>query len=354
MSKLRYFSNIDRTDLEWLWPGRIPLGKLTLLSGDPGLGKGLLTIDIAARVSWGLDWPNNTGTAPQGGVILFSAEDGISDTVAKRLDAAEADDKCIAVLETELDEACDDEADTQDLIEDETEVKHKAFNLETDVPRLEVAIREMNAVMPCRLVVIDPINEYTGRVNTHRNDELRARILRPLGRLAQRHNVAVLIVTHLNKNAVAPAQYRSGGSIAFAAAARSTLMVSEDPEVPGARLLLTGKTNVGEKAASLRYNVAPSTGAPDATAKVFWDSNPVLISTEEALEFDGEAEDAKVEAETWVKRALKDGPLSVPLLRERKPKDLSWRAVKRALGAFAEFDGGRKREWSLRVAEEAN
>ena len=44
---LRCFRDIEPEPLRWLWPGRIPLGKLTLLMGDPGLGKSLLTADIA-------------------------------------------------------------------------------------------------------------------------------------------------------------------------------------------------------------------------------------------------------------------------------------------------------------------
>ena len=30
---------IDAEKIDWLWPGRIALGKLTLLVGDPTLGK---------------------------------------------------------------------------------------------------------------------------------------------------------------------------------------------------------------------------------------------------------------------------------------------------------------------------
>lgn len=54
----RRLTNVEREQLEWLWPGRIPLGKLTLLAGDPGLGKSFVTLDIAARVSRGLPWPD--------------------------------------------------------------------------------------------------------------------------------------------------------------------------------------------------------------------------------------------------------------------------------------------------------
>ena len=41
-------SDVEPEELEWLWPDRIPLGKLTLLAGDPGLGKSFVTCDMAA------------------------------------------------------------------------------------------------------------------------------------------------------------------------------------------------------------------------------------------------------------------------------------------------------------------
>lgn len=44
-------------EVEWLWTDRIPLGKVSLLIGNPGLGKSLLTIDMAARVTQGLQFP---------------------------------------------------------------------------------------------------------------------------------------------------------------------------------------------------------------------------------------------------------------------------------------------------------
>lgn len=77
--------------VEWLWPGRVPLGKVTILSGDPNLGKSFLTLDLAARVSAGLPWPDGTGPAARGSVILLSAEDDVADTLVPRLVAAGAD-----------------------------------------------------------------------------------------------------------------------------------------------------------------------------------------------------------------------------------------------------------------------
>ena len=50
----RLLSEVQPEEVEWLWPGRLPLGKLAVLDGDPGLGKSVVTLDLAARVSAGL------------------------------------------------------------------------------------------------------------------------------------------------------------------------------------------------------------------------------------------------------------------------------------------------------------
>lgn len=57
-------SDVQPEAVEWLWPGRLAAGKLTLLIGDPGVGKSLLTLDAAARLSRGIPWPDG-GVPPR-------------------------------------------------------------------------------------------------------------------------------------------------------------------------------------------------------------------------------------------------------------------------------------------------
>jgi len=176
---LHCFADIASKQLHWLWPGRIPLGKLTLLIGDPGLGKSLLTADIASRVSRGTSFPDGA-VCESGSVIFLSAEDDAADTIRPRLDVAGADVFRVHTL------------DAVRVQLSGGSVTEKAFNLETDCTHLESALSQHPDV---RLIVIDPLSAYLGGTDSHSNAEIRG-LLSPLAALAARCEVAVLAVTH--------------------------------------------------------------------------------------------------------------------------------------------------------------
>src|SRR5690606_17251530 len=80
-------AEVESVPIQWLWPNRIALGKLNLLLGDPGLGKGFVTADITARITNGGPFPDEPpGTRnPPGSVIIVKGEDALNDTVKPRL-----------------------------------------------------------------------------------------------------------------------------------------------------------------------------------------------------------------------------------------------------------------------------
>ncbi len=65
----QFLSQVPDKPLTWLWPGRIPLGHLTLLDAAPGSGLSLLALTLAACVSRGSPLPDGTPTQ-QGHVLL--------------------------------------------------------------------------------------------------------------------------------------------------------------------------------------------------------------------------------------------------------------------------------------------
>ncbi len=92
-------SDVKAQEVRWLWDRHIPLGKITLLDGDPGMGKSLLAINLAARVTTGQPMPDGT-PGQQGGVILIAPEDGAGDTLRPRLEAAGGDPSRVFLLNT--------------------------------------------------------------------------------------------------------------------------------------------------------------------------------------------------------------------------------------------------------------
>jgi putative DNA primase/helicase len=331
-------SEVRPESVSWLWPGRVALGKLTLLAGDPGLGKSFVTLDMAARVSTGVGWPDRRGErfAP-GGVVLLTAEDGIADTIRPRLDAAGADVARIVALEA-----------IRSVGENRRE-SARTFDLSQDLPALESAIRSVEG---CRLVVIDPVTAYLGGVDSHKNAEVRG-LLAPLGAIAERHRVAVVAVTHLNKAAGGPAIYRAMGSLAFAAAARAAWAVSKDKDDPRRRLLLPIKNNIAPDTGGLAYRIEPR--GVDGCPAVTWEREPVKLSADDALagdRDDGGGRTERDDAADWLADLLAHGPrASRDVEREARDAGFSIATVRRAKAAMGvvsrkpAFDG--PWEWTL-------
>jgi hypothetical protein len=96
---MRRASEIKAQPITWLWPDRIAIGKLTLVAGDPGLGKSQLTAHLVANVTTGECWPCGEGQAIQGSAVIFSAEDDAADTIVPRLMAAGADLDRVRIVE---------------------------------------------------------------------------------------------------------------------------------------------------------------------------------------------------------------------------------------------------------------
>ena len=194
-------SEVAIEQVRFLVPGRVPLGALTLLCGDPGLGKSTWTCAIAAGTTRG-----DYGEPAR--VLMANAEDGTSHVIVLRLAAAGADLERVELFTVP-------DADGE-----------RPFTIPDDVPRLEAYAQRSGA----RLVVIDPLNAHLSeQTNAHRDHSVR-RTLAPLAAMAQRLGVAVLVVLHLNKAAGTDALYRVGGSVGLVGGARSVLLFTRDPD----------------------------------------------------------------------------------------------------------------------------
>ena len=324
----------------WLWKDRIPIGKLTLISGDPCLGKSTFTMDIAARVSSGAPWADSPTEAREvGGVVILSAEDGLSDTIKPRLQAAGAIMKHIISL-VSVRRSCDEE------------VHEEAFSLSTDIPRLREAIQMVN---DCRLVIIDPVSAYLSNTDSHKDAQIRG-LLSPLAALAENTGVAIMLVAHLNKSNGRKAIYRTGGSIAFVAAARAAFLVVKDTKEPQRRLFLPTKANlapsgIGGLAYTIEGVTLPTEDGEMTAPVVRIEPDTVDVCADDYMgEPSGDTDDQDDAAE-WLRDTLAGGALgSTEVFRMGKQQGFTMNIIRRALKHLggkskkAEYDGGWKME----------
>jgi len=296
---LIYLSEVPIERLRWLSPGRLARGKLTILDGDPGLGKSTLLCDWAARVTLGEALPGGEPGEPRG-VVLLSAEDGLADTIAPRLAAAGADlDRVAAIVSVPHSEEQPDGPPRWPTIPD-------------DVKHLAEAIVDTRAA----LVVIDPFVAYLSRRHGSHNDQEVRQALAPLAQLAEGYGVAVVLVRHLNKNRGGVALYRGGGSIGIIGAARCGLLLARDPDDPDRRILASTKSNLAEAPPALAFRLerVPHTDV----ARVVWaGESDHTAETLLAVEDDEPAAERRDANAEWLRALLADGPLPAVEVKAR-------------------------------------
>jgi hypothetical protein len=227
------FSEITPQPIKWLMPGRLAHGKLSLFDGNPGLGKSLVTLDLAARITTGRPLPDcTTGTEPAN-VIILNAEDGPADTISPRLQALGANlDRVFQFRKGFLDE-------------------HGPFRLPNHTGFLRNAIKDTTAV----LVVLDPLVAFFDASVQINNDMSVRRALIPLAELADQCGVHVAMIRHLNKQRGFEAMYRGGGSIGLLASSRSAFLFSRDPDDSNRTIIAQIKNNLAPPQPSLTYRI---------------------------------------------------------------------------------------------------
>jgi putative DNA primase/helicase len=311
--------------VDWLWSGYIPLGKLTLIDGDPGLGKSLLSVDLASRLTTGQPMPDGTPSI-QGGVVLMSLEDGLGDTIVPRLNVVGADKTKIVAL--------------QGIPDANGKLR---FPTVADTEAIKKACESVDA----KLVVIDPLMGYlSAKVNSWVDKDVR-RDLSPLAKMAEDIGVSVIIVRHLNKASSSNSVYRGGGSIGIIGAARSALLIAKNPENENQRILAGIKSNLAPLPPSLSYTIENVDGVP----KIVWGG--VTSHTADsllAIPSSPEERSATEDAADFLKDALSGGAVdSKEMMRQARQAGIAERTLHRAkkvLGVTSKRDAfGRAGKW---------
>ncbi len=269
-----------------IFGGRLLLGKLTAIAGDGGIGKSYLTTAIAANVSRGWPLPGDAEPFGPADVALASFEDGAGDTIRPRLDLLGADLERVHLIEGVAAEGA-----------------HGPFTADS-VAALGAYLAEHPEV---RLLVIDPVSAWVGAVDEHRNNEVRG-ALEGLRVLADRHDLAVMLVMHLTKASAGKALHRLSGSGAYGQLVRSALLAAIDPDDDAKAAVAHIKHNLTGRQPTLGYQV-------DAGG-FFWLGERDDLDGEQLAGHDTDGErSGRDEAESFLVDMLADGPMPAKEVR---------------------------------------
>lgn len=261
-------ADVEAREVEWLWEPFIPVGMLSMLSGDPGTGKSFIALSIAAELSRGK--LRDGRIVEPASTLYLSVENPLPESVRPRFDALGGNAaRFYSVTE--------------------------AITL-ADIGALSEAIARSHA----RLVIVDPIQSYFGAgVDLHRSNETRP-VMDGLSRLAESHGLAILLLRHLSKQSGGKAIHRGLGSIDLTGAVRSEMLAGSLPDDADTRAMVHIKSNVGRMGHTLGYTI-------DGDGRFAWTGESTVTADDLLAAPAGPSESKLDEACQWLTGLLMSG-----------------------------------------------
>jgi hypothetical protein len=295
------FDNVEEEEVQWLAPGLLAEGAITVLDGDPGVGKTTVWVDWAARITTGRALPGGKPMCP-GAVFVFNAEDTVKNTLKPRARLQGANMKLLHGLSIKADGS--------------------PFMLPNDIELLEIFLR----IHEVKLVIFDPIYSFMNADMT-KSQQVR-QSLTQLNDVLQRHNTACLFLRHLNKNSQSSeSMYRGEGSIGIAAVARTLLTCGFHPADANLRVVANAKTNVGRGINSFTYRIDEVAG--EQHGRLSWEGTANLSANDLLGPTNHNDREEREDLWIWAEAQL---PITANELKKRcRTAGLSEAAVKEVL-----------------------
>lgn len=279
-------SDVKEANVDWLIPGWVPYGAITIVEGDPGIGKSYLVQFLSVCVTDGKKFPSRRGyrEKPEPGAVLYFDIENDPESVTKpRL----LDNECMNL---------DNYLQSREIL---------SLDLESDFEMLETLIKFTQP----KMVVFDTINTYLGQSDTHKASDVQ-RSLSHLTALSRDHHFGLVILRHLTKGSKDKVQYRGQGSIAFLGMARVVHLVAKHPREEDMLVVKTVKMNFGKPEKPLKYfleELPPKLGRDERSRLVIDDFDDTVTDEElNAPAKEKKKNDDQKRAEDLIKEMVKD------------------------------------------------
>lgn len=227
---------------QWLAKGWIPYSEITVLVGEEGLGKSLAWVRWAAAVTAGRADPSVSlpGRKPRD-VVVIVTEDNPGEVKA-RLTLAGANLDHIYLFSSEADGT-----------------GNPVFGnaMSGDMATLDAYLSQKD--IDAALVVVDAWVDTVAGTLTLKDSQQARQAMHPWKMLAQRHRLAVILMTHTNRMSTASTRDLMGSTAVLRQKARMVLFAARSPEdkESGGDYVWIGpdKSNVTGKAAAVKYRL---------------------------------------------------------------------------------------------------
>lgn len=326
-------ADVEEEQLDWIWYPYLARRELSILEGDPGLGKSYLAQMIGAAIVDGKSLPSMKMHKPiKGKVAYFDLENSAGTVTKARL----------------VDNGC---KNLRDYYQDE-----RVFRID-DEEAIERVYEGLERVKP-DVVVFDTINSYVGKADTNNGRDVQQAMSHFI-EIARRFNCATLVLRHLTKSTKEKALYRGQGSIAFSGMARVVMTVGQHPEEEEVRVMAVTKLNVTKRPKALTFEIKslPDTLQKQDRSKFVWGDFVDLTSDDITISVptpNGQGRKRNEETEEFLREMLDDGPKVKSMLeRAAEARGINLRTLQRAaerLGVIKQTTGfGKTRisTWAL-------
>jgi hypothetical protein len=282
-------AEIEPELITWIWDGRVPFGKITIFTGNPDVGKSLVSLDVVARASTGQDFADQKNHSEPIDVLMLIAEDDLGDTVVPRLKAAGADLKRVHFLTSVV--------TTTPRTRDE-----RAFALDADIQALK---EKLKASPEIKLIVIDPLSNYLGRADMNKEQQVR-QVLTPLKQVVGETGCAMIGIMHFNKNIAVSSIQKTGGAIGLVGLPRMVWGFAKALDDDDLRLMMRVKGNISKEFKNgLQYRIVDASveiSGKTATVPVIKWEGVTTETVDQVLAASNDPEESKLrKAMKWLR-----------------------------------------------------
>ena len=258
--KFESMDDVQQEKLDFLWKPYLARGEVSILEGDPGLGKSYLAQMVAGSIATGRRIPSPYKGQPRvtGPIVYFDMENSAGTVTKPRLSQ----------------NGFTDFAGRYNVVQ-------QPFSIDDD-EALDYIYEELEAIQPS-LVVFDTLNTYIGRADTHKASEV-AQAFGMFMQIAKDFNCSVLVLRHLTKGS-GPAIYRGQGSVSFGGLARVVMVVGVDPEDTDTRAVAIVKMNFAKPPQAMTFRIEER---PKGASEFVW-GDYVNLSAQEILDASAQA-----------------------------------------------------------------